>query len=369
MNIMLNMESMTWQPFVVGLFTSFAISLVLVMTKHLHSQITADRHQGIQKIHTDVTPRVGGVSIFVGAIFGWYVAPANYFGGMFWTLLVASIPAFFFGFLEDITNRVSVSIRLLATMVCSFLGYALTDFSITDLNVYVLDWFMQFTLISLLFTAFAVAGVANALNIIDGFNGLASGTVLIISAAFYWISLDVGDRQLSYICILIFSTTLGIFVVNWPLGKLFIGDGGAYFVGFAIAWVAVLLMGRHPEISAWAPLLVCGYPVLEVIFSMLRRYRRGLKVGMPDRMHLHSLFMRRVTQRLFPCASKLAQNSITGGVLLLCNVPPVLIAMKWHTNTPVLICGFICIALAYHVIYMRLTQFRWVFVNGRATVD
>ena len=357
----MDISTITWQPFTVGFAVSFFVSVVLVLTKHLHCHLTADTHEGIQKIHTAVTPRVGGIAIFLGAMLGWYVAPPNFFGGLFWTLLVASIPAVFFGLLEDITKQVSVRTRLLATMACSIVGYALTDFSISDLNVYVLDWFMQFTLVSLLFTAFAVAGVANSLNIIDGFNGLSTGTALIISAAFYGMSVEVGDIQLAYVCALTFSTALGFFLVNWPWGKIFIGDGGAYFVGFVIAWVAVMLMERHSEISAWAPMLVCGYPVLEVIFSMLRRQRRGLKVGAPDRLHLHSLFMRRVTRRLFPSASKLAQNSITGGVLLVCNIPPILMAMNWYTNTPLLMVCFALTAFVYSAIYARLTQFVWCF--------
>ena len=352
---------MTFQPFIVGFLVSLFICIVLVLTQRFHQGFTADTHEGVQKVHTHTTPRVGGIAIILGALVGWYVAPPDFFGGLFWKMLVASIPAFFFGLLEDITKRVSVRTRLLATMACSIIAYGLTDLSISDLNVYVLDWFMKFTLVSLLFTAFAVAGVANSFNIIDGLNGLSTGTVLIISVAFYWMSLFVGDVQLSYVCLLVFSTVLGAFLVNWPLGKIFIGDGGAYFVGFLVAWIAVMLMERHPEISAWAPLLVCGYPVLEVIFSMLRRRRRGLKVGAPDRLHLHSIVMRRVIKRLFPKANNLAQNSIAGGVLLVLNIPPILIAIDWYTNTPMLIIGFALTAFVYSAIYARLTQFVWCF--------
>jgi UDP-N-acetylmuramyl pentapeptide phosphotransferase/UDP-N-acetylglucosamine-1-phosphate transferase len=356
-----DISSITWQPFITGFAVSFFCSLLLVLTRHLHHGLTSDPIEGIQKAHIDLTPRVGSIAIFFGALLGWYVVEPKFFGGLFGTLLVASIPAVFFGLLEDLTKRISVRTRLLATISCSILGYALTGFSISDLNVHVLDWFMQFTLVSILFTAFAVAGVANSFNIIDGFNGLSAGTALIISAALYSVSVEVGDIQLSHVCILIFSTTLGFFLVNWPWGKIFIGDGGAYLLGFAIAWIAVILMERHPEISAWGPLLMCGYPVLEVIFSMLRRYRRGLKLGAPDRLHLHSLVMRRITKRLFPNVSKFAQNSITGGAMLFCNIPPILIALNWYTNTQILIVGFVLTAFLYSAIYARLTQFVWCF--------
>jgi UDP-N-acetylmuramyl pentapeptide phosphotransferase/UDP-N-acetylglucosamine-1-phosphate transferase len=357
----MNILTDTWQPFAVGLGVSFFLSVILVLTKHLHCHLTADPSEGIQKVHTSVTPRVGGIAIFLGATLGWHVAPPNFFGDLFWTLLVASIPAFFVGLLEDITKRVSALTRLLATVSCSMLGYALTNFSISDVNVNGLDWLMQFMLVSLIFTAFSVAGVTNSLNIIDGLNGLSAGTALIISGVFYVICIKVGDIQLSNVCVLIFSAVLGFFLLNWPWGRIFLGDGGAYFVGFVIAWIGVILTERHPEISAWAPLLACGYPVLEVIFSMLRRHRRGLKIGAPDRLHLHSLCLRRVTKRLFPTASKLAQNSITGGAMLLSNIPPILISINWYTNTPMLMVGFAFTVLVYSAIYARLTQFVWCF--------
>lgn len=348
-------------PFITSFSVSLFIGVILVLTKHFHASFTSDSNHGIQKIHTSATPRVGGVAIFIGLLIGWFVAPPNYFGGLFWTLLCAGIPAFLFGVLEDLTKQVSVTVRLLATMSCGIIGYSLTRYSISDVNIYVLDWFMQFTLVSILFTAFAVAGVANALNIIDGCNGLSSGTVLLVSAAFYSVSLDVGDIQVSYVCLLIFSSVSGFLFLNWPVGKLFIGDGGAYFIGFAVAWIAVLLMERHPEISAWAPLLICSYPVQEVLFSMLRRHRRGLKLGQPDRLHMHSLFLRRVISRYLPNASKLSQNSVTGLVVTLFNIPAILIAINWYTDTQVLILGFLFSVFLYSVIYRRLSQFVWRF--------
>lgn len=359
-----NIGSILFPIMLVGA-VSLAVSVLLVLTQHLHGRFSVDTHIGIQKFHTTPTARVGGIAIVAGAIVGFLVSQEKLFGGLLLPLLFAGVPAFVFGLLEDITKRVSVRARLLATMACGVLGYAITGIAITDANVPGLDWLLGFSAVSVAFTAFAVGGVANAINIIDGFNGLSSGTVVIISLGFAAISLSVGDVHLVYCCLVLAATMAGFLVVNWPLGKLFLGDGGAYFMGFALAWIAVLMLERHPEISAWAPLLVCGYPILEVLFSMLRRRRRGLGIGDPDRLHLHSLVKRRLVKRMFPWASSLAKNSITGAIMWMPAAIPVLIATHWPTHTPSLVAGFALCAFIYSAVYARLTQFVWCF--GSAT--
>jgi UDP-N-acetylmuramyl pentapeptide phosphotransferase/UDP-N-acetylglucosamine-1-phosphate transferase len=92
---------------------------------------------------------------------------------------------------------------------------------------------------------------------------------------------------------------LGFFVVNFPLGKIFLGDGGAYFAGFLLAALGVLLPSRNPEISAWTAILICAYPVIETLASMRRKSRRdGHSVGRPDRLHWHMLVHRRYARRI-----------------------------------------------------------------------
>jgi UDP-N-acetylmuramyl pentapeptide phosphotransferase/UDP-N-acetylglucosamine-1-phosphate transferase len=276
-------------------------------------------------------------------------------------IILAGIPAFTFGLLEDITKRVSVRVRLLSTMSCGVLGWILTGYSITDVNVLGLDWLLGFTLFSIAFTAFAVGGIANAINIIDGFNGLSAGTVLIILTAFGMISTGLDDTDLAFVCLIFAAAVGGFLLVNWPLGKIFLGDGGAYFVGFALAWLAVLMLQRHSEISAWAPMLACGYPIVEVIFSIMRRHRRNLSIGAPDRLHLHSLIKRRLVSAWLPGASNLVRNSVTGALMWMAGLIPAVIAVQWPTSTAFLVLGFLVYALLYMGIYARLTQFRWCF--------
>ncbi|MBK7655484.1 MAG: glycosyltransferase family 4 protein, partial [Betaproteobacteria bacterium] len=95
------------------------------------------------------------------------------------------------------------------------------------------------------FTAFAIAGLSNPINIIDGFNGLASGAVLISLASLGLIAFQVNDLDLMRMCFILSGATLGFVVLNFPFGKIFLGDGGAYLLGFTLAWTSVLLLLRN----------------------------------------------------------------------------------------------------------------------------
>ncbi len=336
------------------------ICILLVLTQRWHGHLSMDSDQGVQKFHTSPTPRVGGIAIMAGILAGYLLAQAES-QSLLGPLIVAGIPAFAVGLLEDITKRVSVRIRLLATMGSGVLGWATTGFSITEANMPGLDWLLDFTMLSVLFTAFAVGGIANAINIVDGFNGLSAGAVLIILTAFGVMTTSLGDFDLALVCLILAGAVTGFLLMNWPLGRIFLGDGGAYFVGFAVAWIAVLILQRHPEVSAWSPMLVCGFPVLEVLFSIVRRRRRNLSPGSPDRLHLHSLVKRRLTRRLMPRLSNLARNSATGSIMWLAALLPAVIAVQWSQSTHILVLGFCLCAFVYSIVYARLTQFRWCF--------
>jgi UDP-N-acetylmuramyl pentapeptide phosphotransferase/UDP-N-acetylglucosamine-1-phosphate transferase len=316
---------------------------------------------GVQKHHTQPTPRIGGVAIVCGLVAAWLLAEPKV-RVMFNTLLLAGIPAFAFGLLEDITKKVSVLARLLATMFSGVLAWFITGIAMQDTGVMPLDWLLSFTFVAVLFTAFAMGGVANAINIIDGYNGLAGGAVAIMLGAIGLISLNVGDVDLATVCFLCAAVTLGFCAINWPMGKLFLGDGGAYLLGFVLAWMAVKLPMRHVDIHAWATMLVCAYPVLEVGFSVRRRRKRvGHQAGQPDKLHLHHLVNYRIVRKLFPSMSATLQNGMTSPVCWLATALPAAWAVVFSHNTPMLVFGFASAILAYAAVYARLTQFRWCF--------
>lgn len=348
-----------WPATWAALLSTLLVTFLLVVTKHHHGHLTLDSTIGVQKFHVEPTPRVGGVGIYIGVLLAWAMVSHKPVKDMLGTILLASIPALAFGLLEDITKRVGVLPRLLATMVGGVVAWLLTGIAVNRLDVQGLDWIMAFTPVAVLFTAFAISGLVNAINIIDGFNGLASGASIIMLSGLAAISFTAGDTELASACFVFGGAILGFGLLNWPFGKIFLGDGGAYFVGFGIAWLSVLLLTRNANVSAWSLLLVGAYPVVEVLFSIVRRQRRRLSPGSPDRLHLHSLVKRRVVPRLLPDATDLIKNSTTGTIMWLAALVPVVIACAWPHNTAVLAAAFAICTFLYSAVYARLTQFCW----------
>lgn len=341
-----------------GLAASFGLSVLLVITKRWHGVLTMDATDGVQKFHTAPTPRIGGVPIVLGLAVAWGKAPSDV-QTQLTPILLAGMPAFLFGVLEDITKRVGVLQRLLATMASGLLAWWITDHAIGRVDIWGVDWLLDITLVSVLFTAFAVGGVANAINIIDGFNGLASTMSTLAFIGLGMIAWQVGDNALVGTALVLAACVWGFFWVNWPLGKLFLGDGGSYFIGFAVAWVAVLLIERNPTVSAFAPLVVCVHPVTEVLFSIYRRRIKKLHPGHPDRLHFHSLVKQRYVRRWFGHHSNRVRNSITGGLIGLMTVCSVVLANLTHASVLWSALAFMSLALGYVAIYARMVRHRW----------
>lgn len=349
----------------IALLATICAGVILIATKKWHGRFSMDTALGVQKFHLSPTPRVGGIAILCGMVMGTaYSSPTV--TKLLFPMLIAGMPAFMAGLLEDVTKKVGVLPRLLATMLSGVVAWWLTDVRLGNTGIGALDYALTFTPFAVLFTAFAVGGVANAVNIIDGFNGLAAGSVAIMASALGFISFRVGDVDLAYASFIVATISLGFTLVNWPLGKIFLGDGGAYFLGFLLAWLAVLLPARNQSVTAWASLLACAYPVLEVFFSFVRKYKReGHHPGQPDRVHFHMLLHRRVSRHIFPNHSKTLQNGMTSPFAWIYAAIPALWATLFYDRAVILFLGLILSGLIYAAIYNRLTQFHWIFLGNQ----
>lgn len=274
--------------------------------------LTLDTDDGIQKFHNAPTPRIGGIALALGYIAAW----AFLEGGtkdLFGMVGLAGLPALAFGLAEDLTKKVSVRVRLIATMASGLIFIVLTGYTIDSVDIRVVDGLLAIPVLSFAFTAFAVGGVANSINLIDGFHGLASGTLVIILLAFGLVGWRVGDAEFVALALTMAAIVAGFLVVNFPFGKLFLGDAGAYFAGYFVAIMAVMLPFRNPEVSPWVSLLILGYPVTETIVSIVRRMlTHGAHPGEPDSSHLHHIVHRnwaKAVARLLRVPS--SENSIT----------------------------------------------------------
>ena len=319
---------------------------------------------GPQKFHAHAVPRVGGLGIYAGMLAGagliTWLSPEP--EPLALLLLACSLPAFGAGLIEDFTKRVSPSKRLLATVVSAALAFWLLDAQIARSDVPGLDALLAVSAGAFVVTLLAVAGIANSVNIIDGFNGLASMCVVIMLAAIAYVAFQVGDPLVGSLALLGIGAVLGFFVWNFPAGMIFLGDGGAYFLGFYVAEVSILLLVRNPDVSPLFPLLVCIYPVFETLFSIYRRrFIRATPPSMPDGIHLHSLIYRRVLRWAVGDRSAKAvirRNSMTSPFLwALCMLSVVPAVLFWNSSA-VMAASLVLFAFSYIALYWSIVRFR-----------
>ncbi len=280
-----------------GVATTLA-ALLVVATQRFHGRFTMDSDlSGVQKSHSTPVPRIGGVAVVAGLVvislvdwrFGLGLPEAVHteFSATLLGLLLCALPAAISGFVEDVTKKVSVKVRLLATIASGLLACVFIDAVIPKFDVWGLDALMAYSAFAMLATAFCAGGVANAVNIIDGFNGLAAGALVLIASGFALLGASVNDPTLVLLALSVAAVSAGFMVVNYPSGRLFLGDGGAYLLGFLVAELAILTAARHPELNAFTVLTLVSYPVLEVVVSVVRRKLRKASPGDPDRGHMH----------------------------------------------------------------------------------
>ena len=229
---------------------------------------------------------------------------------------------------------------------------------INHLDIPIVDILFSTPIIGIVFTIFAITGLANAYNIIDGFNGLTGtvGTISLLGIAY--VSFAAGDFMLITPCLIMIAAILGFLIWNYPLGLIFLGDGGAYLIGFWVGSLSVLLCARNPEVSPWFALVVNAYPVMETLFTIYRRYfKKGGNPGMPDRIHLHTLIYRRLLHSK-RYKNVVICNSRTSPYLWLLSMLSVFPAIIWWNSTPILLFLAVIFYAAYLTLYQSIVRFR-----------
>ena len=331
------------QLFLLSTFLSFVLSKIR-FNKGLDN-ITGEP----QKIHTQPIPRVGGFAVFLSTIYGFflYKISLNFFE-------LSITLAFISGFIEDITRKLSEKLRLLLLFISALTVILGEKILVQNLNgVPILESLINFYPFAVIFTAVAIAGLSNAFNIIDGLNGLASGIALIILISIYFVAGQLPDLQTFIYAKILILSLLGFFIWNFPWGRIFLGDGGAYFLGFYIACLVILL--NQKNVPAWYSLAVIIYPVFEVIFSMIRRGLLKKNPLKPDRYHLHTLLFTILSQKY---SSKWA-NPMASAIILLLYLAYVWVITVFWNNSLILVVAIITFCAIYTATYFFLYK-KWV---------
>ena len=341
---------------------SFLISfiscfLIIKVCKRKKSLITDHVHDGIQSFHKNPTPRLGGAGLFLA--FMVTVALVLYRGEgyklIYAFVFLASIPAFLSGLIEDVTGKLYPKIRMLFIVISGVLAFFLAGAVVVRVDVPYVDALFQFQLVSFIFSLIALAGLTNAVNIIDGFNGLASMVSIMILLSISFVAYKLGDYFIVTSCVVMAGALAGFFILNYPYGLIFLGDGGAYFTGFFIAIMSILLVKRHPEVSAWFAVLVNIYPIYETLFSIYRKKLLRKRSAMsPDGLHFHMLFYKVIVKRLLGTDNPIYRNPATSPFMWMINLLGVLPALLFWRSTALCVVFSLIFILIYTSVYWSI---------------
>lgn len=321
------MTAMFFYAFILSFLTTLA---VIAISKKYTFFIDDSNSDKPQNFHTESTPRSGGLGILIGILL-LLLTP---FGLKF---IISVFFAFASGIFEDFHNSLSAKVRLILQLIAASIAVWLTGAVVTYLG---LGIYLPYGL-GALFSIFAIVGMMNAINIIDGFNGLASGVILLILLSFGIVLSEHHNTEIFSIVMIVSGATLGFFVLNFPKGKIFLGDGGAYMLGFIVAIIGIFLASRYAHISPWYILAVFIYPVWEVIFSIIRKKSMGHSPMQPDKYHFHMLVYRNITKN----------NPLTSLLILVSLVPSILLSTLYAKSSMLNISIIITFILVYITLY------------------
>jgi UDP-N-acetylmuramyl pentapeptide phosphotransferase/UDP-N-acetylglucosamine-1-phosphate transferase len=360
--------------FLISFVASALLTLLVIKQASLHGPALDHDFEGVQKFHAHKVARIGGLAIFLSCLISAGISSIRVPGisEWLWGLLLCASVAFAGGIVEDFTGKVSPGRRLLLTMGGALIAFFLIDARLgridSPFGVIPLEWVW----LSLPLTMLAVAGIANAVNIIDGFNGLSSVVTMCMLISLAYVAWQVNDTAIMVTALLVAGATAGFLIWNYPVGLIFLGDGGAYFLGFMLGELALLLVMRNPSVSTWYAMLLLIYPAFETLFSVYRRVAvRGHSPAMPDGIHLHSLIFRRIVKWAVgrkEARALMRRNSLTSPYLWLLSLMAVVPATLFWANTSILIFFCFLFVISYVWLYARIVRFkspRWMIFHKK----
>jgi UDP-GlcNAc:undecaprenyl-phosphate/decaprenyl-phosphate GlcNAc-1-phosphate transferase len=348
------------------LLTVFILSFVMIwmivkLAKSKQWLVSEADLRGVQKFHVDPVARIGGLGVFVGFSVALFLLEDQ--SGLLFKIWLSSLPVFVVGLYEDLSARVSPLIRLLSAFLSIMIVFFWLDIGISSLGFEWVDYILtDYVIISFLFTLLVVGGAVNSLNIIDGFNGLLGGYSILAFLAIAYVAYSLGDNLILHLSLISAVSIFGFFMFNFPFGKIFMGDGGAYFLGFMLAIIGLILVDRHEELSNWFVLLIFIYPMYELLYSIYRRkVFHKTDASQPDANHLHSL----VYRKLISCNrfkhNKVICNSMTAPIMWILSLIGIIPAIIWFDNQTMLIIAVFMFMFVYTVFYRYISSDKFKF--------
>lgn len=343
------MYNINYLNLILCLFSSILLTLTIIKLLHPNLVKYIKTPEGPQRIHQGNVSRLGGVSIFFVILMISLINLDQEQNHILFYLIV-SIPIFIIGVFEDITQLVSPKFRLLGSAMSAILFILFFDILITNIGLNFADFFLSYKIVSILFTLLCIIFLIQAFNIIDGLNGLSLITAILSFLAVSLISYRVGNYEIFNVSFYLISIILGVLIFNFPLGKIFIGDAGAYIIGLYVAISLIMLADRNEVISTFVIVQIIIYPSYELIRSFIRRLLINKKsILKPDQKHLHSILY--LSNSLTYSFTALKINIITSLQIIFIQILNFTYLVNFYDNEQMIIIGIMVFIIVYELLY------------------
>ncbi len=280
--------------FLVYLCSSILAIITTLGVIHLSRRFNLVDVPGIRKVHCEPVPRIGGVAIFTSAIaimvpaFLLVHEAADSFLVIrlrIVVLLSAASFIFFVGLVDDIRglrSRTKLLAQLLGALAVCSVGIRINSVTFTNTFTVGFGWF------SWPITVLWIVGITNAINLVDGLDGLAAGISWVTCGVISVLSLCFGPPAMTVMMFSLLGALTGFLLFNFNPAKIFMGDSGSLFLGFMISSSSVLCGAKTETVVGLAlPFLALGIPIFDTLFSMLRRFLERRSIFSADYSHFH----------------------------------------------------------------------------------
>lgn len=267
----------------IAMLVSFVMAMLITpLVRRFAYLIGAVDHPNARKVHVRTMPRIGGLAIFIAFLIGYaLLLPASRYND---AILIGAVVIVLTGLIDDrfqLTARVKLMGQMIATVVVLNSGMRIEMINLPfDQQLYLGSWSIPVTVLWLI-------GITNAINLIDGLDGLAAGVSSIALGTIAVLAIIQGNVYLTMMALLLLASTLGFLVHNFYPAKIFMGDTGALFLGYMLAVFSLIGFKNVTLFSLVVPVLLLGLPISDTIFAIVRRLVQGRPPMSPDKSHMH----------------------------------------------------------------------------------
>ncbi|MGW9527038.1 glycosyltransferase family 4 protein [Paenibacillus terrae] len=282
--------------YIIGFIMALGLALLLTpLVKKFAVKVGAVDVPNARKVHTRIMPRLGGLGIFLAFLLSLLAISPFVPEGMLSSRDINFIAAFLIGgtlitLIGALDDRFDLNAKLkfLAQIAVACMVVFAFDIRVDFVNVPFQDAYSSLeSWISIPLTIFWIVGVTNAINLIDGLDGLAAGVSGIAIGTIFVMSLLMGNYMVAMLCLVLLGSIIGFLFFNFHPAKIFMGDTGSLFLGFCLAMLSMLGFKQIAIVSFITPLIIIGVPLSDTFFAIIRRKLQKKPIFSPDKGHLH----------------------------------------------------------------------------------